>query len=129
MGSASGVASTSTATWLLTAAAPATEACSNLAMTRVSASRSPNSGISASIRRATSSALASSTPSRSGRAMVSALSMTISPPSHDTSIRSPGVWPGSPHIHTSCRSSMSCFSLSPKIFATSGTWAPGCDIR
>ncbi len=85
--------------------------------------------MAASMRSATSSALASSMPRRSGLAMVSALSMRISPPSHDTSMRSPGVCPGSPHIHTSCRSSMSCFSLSPNTSATSPTCAPGWDIR
>ena len=47
---------------------------------------SSSPGTSASIRSATSSALASSTASRSGRPMDSAWLTTISPPSYDRSI-------------------------------------------
>ena len=77
--------STCTATWALTAAAsPA--AASSLAISLDMADRSSRPGTSASIRSATSRALASSTASRSGRAMDSAWLTTISPPSYDRSI-------------------------------------------
>jgi hypothetical protein len=67
------------------AASPA--AASSLAMVRLSADPSARPGTgatwptSASIRSATSRALASSTPSRSGRSIDSAWLTTISPPS------------------------------------------------
>jgi hypothetical protein len=50
-------------------------------MSRLSAERSSRPGTSASIRSAISSALASSTASRSGRPIDSAWLTTISPPS------------------------------------------------
>ena len=56
-------------------------AASSLAIVRLRAERSSSPGTSASMRSAMSSALASSTPSRSGRSIDSASLTTISPPS------------------------------------------------
>jgi len=59
---------------------------SSLAISLDMADLSSRPGSSASIRSATSSALASSTASRNGRPMDSAWLTTISPPSYDRSI-------------------------------------------
>jgi hypothetical protein len=72
-----------TATWAL--GAPAAPAASSIfAISRATASPPPPA--SASIRSATSSALASSAASRSGRAIDSAWLIEISPSSYDRSI-------------------------------------------
>ena len=73
------------------AAAPA--ASSSLASARSTASRSPSPGTSRSARRPTTRVTASSTPSRRGRAMVSALPTKTRPSSQSASISSSGIWP------------------------------------
>src|SRR5262249_13863500 len=50
-------------------------------------------------------------------------------PSKDRSIRSPGPYPGSPHIHSSSRSLRSCFADTPKSAAASSIGMPGRAIR
>src|SRR5580658_3812125 len=112
--------STRTATWALTvAASPA--AASSLAISLDMADRSSRPGSSASIRSATSSALASSTASRSGRAMDSAWLTTISPPSYDRSIGQYGSGARSSTHHSRFRSSTSSRSLTPKSAAVSAS--------
>ena len=73
------------------AAAPA--ASSSLASARSTASRSPRPGTSRSARSPTTRVTASSTPSRRGRAMVSALPTNTRPSSQSASMSSSGIWP------------------------------------
>ena len=77
----------------------------------------------------TTRASASSAVSRSGRDMpASKITDTVSP-SKDRSIRSPGPWPGSPHIHSSCRSRRSWASVTPKSAAACADADPGLRLQ
>ena len=69
--------------------------------------------------------MASGEVSRSGRSIPAENVTSMLSPENSKSIRSPGPYPGSPHIHSWLRSVISCLALTPRAAAASGALIPG----
>ncbi|SHY83269.1 Uncharacterised protein [Mycobacteroides abscessus subsp. abscessus] len=100
-------------------------ASSILAMALRAASGSTVPGMSSSARSATNSAVASGEVRRSGRSMPAEKVTSMLSSEKDRSIRSPGPYPGSPHIHSWFRSAISCLVVTPRSAAASAALIPG----
>ena len=108
---------------LRAAATPA--AVSILVIAPCAAVGSTMPGMSAIERSAISSTVASIEVSRSGRSMPAVKVTPMLSSEMDRSMRSPGPYPGSPHIHNWFRSLSSCFGVTPRSAAASAALIPG----